>query len=227
MANYKLSYTGAQINTKLGYVTQDMAVTASPTFVGLTLSGLTNSRLVYNNSGALVSSAITESVLSTKLGYLNQGVLTTSSPLFEGLTIIKNQNSSTYFLVDNQTDGNSAATGLYMSYNANSQYGAFRQFAPSYSAAGLIVGNSVCIYSYNNANGLRLFTRDAYSLIIGTNNTARLTINSSGAATFSNSVDCGNSCEADAYTVGGVAGIDFSGAITNLTTVKGIVTAAS
>jgi DUF2075 family protein len=39
--------------------------------------------------------------------------------------------------------------------------------------------------------------------------------------------DLGTSCEADAYTVGGVAGVDFSGAITNLTTVKGIVTAAS
>lgn len=39
--------------------------------------------------------------------------------------------------------------------------------------------------------------------------------------------DLGASCEADAYTVGGVAGADFSGAITNLTAVKGIVTAAS
>jgi len=41
------------------------------------------------------------------------------------------------------------------------------------------------------------------------------------------SADLGTSCEADAYTVGGSAGIDFSGAITNLTVVKGIVTAAS
>lgn len=39
--------------------------------------------------------------------------------------------------------------------------------------------------------------------------------------------DAGTSLEADAYTVGGVAGVDFSGAITNLTVVKGIVTAAS
>ena len=39
--------------------------------------------------------------------------------------------------------------------------------------------------------------------------------------------DLGTTCEADAYTVGGAAGVDFSGAITNLTTVKGIVTAAS
>ena len=39
--------------------------------------------------------------------------------------------------------------------------------------------------------------------------------------------DLGTSCEADAYTVGGVAGADFNGAVTNLTVVKGIVTAAS
>ena len=39
--------------------------------------------------------------------------------------------------------------------------------------------------------------------------------------------DLGTSCEADAYTVGGTAGVDFNGAITTLTTVKGIVTAAS
>ena len=40
--------------------------------------------------------------------------------------------------------------------------------------------------------------------------------------------DLGTSCEANAYTVGGVAGADFaSGAITTLTVVKGIVTAAA
>lgn len=43
----------------------------------------------------------------------------------------------------------------------------------------------------------------------------------------SGTTDLGASVEADAYTVGGVAGADFSGAITNLTVVKGIVTVAS
>jgi len=40
-------------------------------------------------------------------------------------------------------------------------------------------------------------------------------------------VDCGTSCEADAYTVGGAAGIDYNAAVANITVVKGIVTAAS
>jgi hypothetical protein len=39
--------------------------------------------------------------------------------------------------------------------------------------------------------------------------------------------DLGSSCEADAYTVGGVAGVDYTGTIANITIVKGIVTAVS
>ena len=42
------------------------------------------------------------------------------------------------------------------------------------------------------------------------------------------SADLGTTCEANAYTVGGVAGVDFGpSAVTSLTVVKGIVTAAS
>jgi len=39
--------------------------------------------------------------------------------------------------------------------------------------------------------------------------------------------DLGSTCEADAYTVGGVSGVDFTGAPASITVVKGIVTAAS
>lgn len=41
------------------------------------------------------------------------------------------------------------------------------------------------------------------------------------------SADLGSSCEADAYTVGGTAGVDFNGSVSSITVVKGIVTAAS
>ncbi len=40
-------------------------------------------------------------------------------------------------------------------------------------------------------------------------------------------VDAGTKLEADAYSVGGTDGADFNGAVTNITVVKGIVTAAS
>ena len=48
-----------------------------------------------------------------------------------------------------------------------------------------------------------------------------------GDLTVTGTSDLGTSAEADAYTVGGVAGIDFSGAVTTVTVVKGIVTAAA
>ena len=44
---------------------------------------------------------------------------------------------------------------------------------------------------------------------------------------ISGSADLGTSCEADAFTVGGTSGADFNGAVTNITVVKGIITAAS
>ena len=48
-----------------------------------------------------------------------------------------------------------------------------------------------------------------------------------GDLTVVGTSDLGTSAEANAYTVGGVAGIDFSGAVTTITVVKGIVTAAA
>lgn len=59
MSTYKLNYTGAEINTKFGYVTQNMAVGASPTLTGLTLSGLTANRLIYTNGSKAFASAFT------------------------------------------------------------------------------------------------------------------------------------------------------------------------
>lgn len=52
-------------------------------------------------------------------------------------------------------------------------------------------------------------------------------VTAAGVLTLAGSADLGSSCEANAYTVGGVAGVDFNGAVTNLTVAKGIVTAAS
>ena len=72
--------------------------------------------------------------------------------------------------------------------------------------------------------GLGINTANSYingSLSIGKNTAPTVALDVSGAT------DAGTNCEADAYTVGGVAGADFNGAVTNITVVKGIVTAAS
>lgn len=58
-----------------------------------------------------------------------------------------------------------------------------------------------------------------------------MTIKKGSDGMLFNKVDCGASCEADAYTVGGAAGIDESGSGTitsfTITVVKGIITAFS
>jgi hypothetical protein len=59
LSNYKLGYIGDEINTRLGYVTQNMAIGASPTLTGLTLSGLTANRLIYTNGSKAFTSAFT------------------------------------------------------------------------------------------------------------------------------------------------------------------------
>jgi len=48
----------------------------------------------------------------------------------------------------------------------------------------------------------------------------KLTVSSGGA-------DITGTLDATAYEVGGVAGVDFSGSVTNITVIKGLVTAAS
>jgi hypothetical protein len=58
LSNYKLNYTGDEINTRLGYVTQNMAVGASPTLTGLTLSGLTANKILTSGSSKNIESSI-------------------------------------------------------------------------------------------------------------------------------------------------------------------------
>ena len=68
MSVYTSIYTGSQIDARLGYVGQNLKTTALPSFVGLTLSGLTATTVPYlNGSNALTSSAVTP----TELGYLS------------------------------------------------------------------------------------------------------------------------------------------------------------
>lgn len=52
---YTLAYTGAEIDVKLGYVNQDVRNTASPTYVGMTLTGnlSVSDAYINNSSGAI------------------------------------------------------------------------------------------------------------------------------------------------------------------------------
>lgn len=140
----------------------------------------------------------------------------------QNVEIIREFSSPVYLSIENSDTISGSATA-----EVDVDSSKFVHFCDGYTTSGLEVADSTALLSNGATQGLRIFTKDAYSLILGTNNAVALTFNSSQVATFSASVDCGSSCEADAYTVGGTAGVDFSGAITNLTIVKGIITAAS
>ena len=82
------------------------------------------------------------------------------------------------------------------------------------------ISNTVTVGVDDTGYDVKLFGATAGSYMLWDESADKLIVNAGTA-------DLGTSCEADAYTVGGVAGADFNGAVTNLTAVKGIVTAAS
>lgn len=65
MTEYTLAYTGAQIDTRLGYASQDVGTGASPTHAGLTING----DITVNNSGTLISSDISQAVTTDTASY--------------------------------------------------------------------------------------------------------------------------------------------------------------
>lgn len=72
-----------------GILNQQLYTTSSPTFVGLTITGLTASQLVATDANKLLTSASVGTSLSLSGGVLNaiQGIRTVDSPAFAGLTI--------------------------------------------------------------------------------------------------------------------------------------------
>jgi len=138
------------------------------------------------------------------------------------ITCQYDKNGENILTVKNTTSGTAGSSVFRAEYSAT-QYSLMIQRNPSYTTNGLNVADSMCLISYGNSAGMRIFTEDDTSVIIGTNNTARLTIGGGvGAATFSNNVD------AASFSVGSTAGIDttFVDADGNTITVtKGIITA--
>lgn len=96
---------------------------------------------------------------------------------------------------------------------------------PAYAASEGFTGayqinSTLTVGVDDTGHDVKFFGDTASSYLLWDQSADKLIINAGTA-------DLGTSCEADAYTVGGVAGADFNGAVTNLTAVKGIVTAAS
>jgi len=92
-------------------------------------------------------------------------------------TLQKDQNTATEYQVRNDTNNTAACARCIATYGAYSQYVQMAQLSPSFTTNGLLVASSSVLFSGGSTAGLRVFTADNYDLILGTNNTARITIN--------------------------------------------------
>jgi hypothetical protein len=97
----------------------------------------------------------------------------------------KDQNASSTIRIRNDTNGTAAQSALVVCYGNYAGNAILETLSPLFTASGLHVGSSACLRSSGNTSGLRIYTEDATSLILGTNNTARLTIDNAGTADFS------------------------------------------
>ena len=247
MSTYKLNYTGAEINTKLGYVTQNMAVGASPTFTGLTLSGLTgNKTLALNASKNIVNgfsyynggtnNLILGNTPASISGESNIGFgVSVFNSITSGEFNISYGRESLYYLTEgryNSAFGTSslrtittseynsafgANSGRYInsgSGNTTSEKSTYFGYDTRASADG---NTNETVIGYqgrgNGSNTVTLGNSSVTSWYMGSVKIVDQAVTSTSSPTFAG------------YTITG--GVNFSGAITNLTIVNGQITAAS
>ena len=240
MAYYQLANTGSEIDTKLGYVTQDLSTTASPTFAdGVTVQTDQNSAtdIFVKNLTTDVAARASVGVISDGVNGFMQAYSTTYTTddlkvadslcvfsdiasngvrLFTGnaasviigtndtaaITVNSSQNTTFAGTISASCDStfskNQAGASTVEVSNISPSAGAraifkstaengniqMQSLGSGFVASGLRVANSSVIYSSSLVNGLRLFTNDAYSLILGTNNTQRVELNTTGGMIF-------------------------------------------
>lgn len=173
---------------------------------------------------ALYNSSYIGAQIDAKLAFINQDVSDVASPTFVDVTadglLLNDLDVSTVVVTDGSKNLDSSTVTV--------------------TELNLLSGLTGTIWTSNNDGAASTLDADLLdgqegSYYLDWGNLANIPADVSGidqgiATTDDvvfNSVDAGGSCESDAYTVGGVSGVDFSGAVTNITVVKGIVTAAS
>lgn len=229
MATFALNYTGTEINTRLGYITQNLSVAASPTFAGLTLSGLTASKILtlnaskninasilyYNNSENLIfgNSQATSQDYNTAVGrYTLNNMTSAQRNSALGRSSLTNLTDGSYNIGIGMYAG--AYYGVSTAANQSSNQSVYLGYTSRASANGNT--NEIVIGANSLGNGTNTVTL-GNSSVTGWYKDSTLWVNqalaSTSSPTFAN------------LTI--TAGANFSGTITNLTIVNGIVTAAS
>ena len=117
------------------------------------------------------------------------GLSTGADSFFGGSKLLtqKDQNAPTRLQVRNDTNGTGAQAQVSATLGDFTTYTAMGSLAAAFTTSGLFAANTGYIAS-NATAGLNIFTVDSTPLILGTNNTTRLTIAGTGAATFGGAV---------------------------------------
>jgi hypothetical protein len=93
------------------------------------------------------------------------------------------QNGATCIRAYNDTSSGAAAS--YCVSETSSNVGVLASLSAGWTTSNMKVADSVCLYSENASEGLRLFTLDSNSLYLGTNNTVGMTMDTSQNSAFS------------------------------------------
>ena len=209
-ANISAGTAGIDISGNAGtatklFATKNINGVAFDGSADITISAASSTLLANNNtfSGSNIFSAGLLSLASTSIGNGTQtggltifgGATTTGNAYFGGNVSIgasgggmfpilfdaqKDQNNGTIARVRNDTNNTSASAQFIASVGDYSQYVGLGTFPSSYTTNGLLAPNSTALYSSGATNGLRILSFDSAPLTLGTNNTARMTIDTNG-----------------------------------------------
>jgi len=104
------------------------------------------------------------------------------------LEVFNNQNSTTILRVNNTSTGNAAQTSIQLGNASGSNVSGLALFGGGFTNSGLYLADGLYIYNNRARGGITIATEQLTDIVLATNATTRLTIASTGAATFSSTV---------------------------------------
>lgn len=161
----------------------EFRVYTAPAGVKDNVASLT-ARFIISESGIKLSQHTASKVLTLDASKyivstydLDQNLATTSAPIFAGGTKIQtNQDAGTILYIKNTTDGTTSVAQTTLESDSGRALKSRVTATSNESYSGLHIANAAEIFCEGCTNGLRIFTKGAYSLILGTDNTSRIVI---------------------------------------------------
>jgi hypothetical protein len=190
MATYQLADAGSDIDTKLGYINQDVKITSTPTFAGLSLTGNLNVGAYYagrdsdNNFDFSTDNIIGIKINNNEIGTFNAYGLGIGEASTANYIINARYDQNGVTCIRAYNDNSSATAASYCVSETSSNLGVLASLSAGWTTSNMKVADSVCLYSENASAGLRIFTLDSNSLYLGTNNTVGMTMDTSQNCTF-------------------------------------------